>query len=551
MKMFASKAAKSKLLAFGVVAMFVLCAVSCVADADAAGPYGGITDDTTDQKDQKFTVPISTGQTFTYSNITTNLDGVTYGTIEYTPSGNAFDNGLTFNNTDAGKSITGTFTSSGNYEAKIKAVWTAPNAGNDNYTPTQTAYQTISFVVSDGIIITPTSVAGYGMIGGTDKGDTILEIPFTGAISGDNPTVEYTSGTEGDSPFAFSIEGKGTVSQKIVVKTNADLSKTGNWSTKVTLKNDQTDDSDSVVVDLAVYDKIAITNDNWHLYTYERDNKYTSSGFTFKINYEDAEEDGMSVTKNGITFNPSDGKVLKQNASNENAVDISTTCTNSGDLTDNTQQKDYHATMSVTGTLTNSLGVVTATETVSATMTLTVYRSLEFTKMPTTGMISAKSTSAGSNSIILSSYISGAKSVKFDWNDGSTTESIVTGTAANYSVNHTYAKAGTYLITISATNDMGTTTSKVMYSVGQTSTVTPDTTTTDTDDKKDTGFFEKHGFLFIVFLILAGLLVYAAFFLGYQIPPVLIAIPICVVLAVLLFFYKDFGGIFDAIRGLR
>ncbi len=384
------------------------------------------------------------------------------------------------------------------------------------------------------------------MVGGTSSGKTILTIPFTGTISGTNPTVKYTSGTEADSPFVFSIE-KSTDSQAIVVKTKAELTDKGKWSATVTLKNDQTEDYDSVLVDLAVYDKIAITNNNLNLYTYEGDTTYTSTGFTFNINYEEAKEAGMSVTKKTITFSPESG-VLTQNEGNENTVDISTTFENSGDLTDNSQKKEYSATMSVTGELTSSDKTVTASEVATATMTLTVYKSLEFTKMPTAGMISAKAVSAGSNSITLSSYISGAKSVKFDWNDGSTTESVVTGTASNYAVNHTYAKAGVYLITISATNDMGTTTSKVMYAVGQDSATTPDTTVQD--DKKDSGFFDDHGYLFIVFLILAGLLVFAAFYLGYQIPPVLIAIPVCVVLAVLLFFYKDFGGIIDALKGL-
>lgn len=540
--MFANEATKSKLLAFGIVAMFVLCAVSCVADADAAGPYGGLSEDTgSTTKDQKYTLDISTDQEFVYDGITTTLSKVDYGTtsIDWVApaSGNSAVGSITLTDGTNGKKLTGSFTDAGTYSGVLKAVWTA-NDGNSG-TLEQEATQTLVFEVTEKIYIEPTSVTGYGMVG-TASGQLLYTIPFKGSNA--TLTSSYTAG-EG-TPFSFTIDG-----QNILVKTNKALDTKGTWKADVTLTNNDTGSSDKVEVIINVYEKVAITNKDTHFYSYEGSTSH-GNGFTFIVTGDSG--DGLEATDT-ITFSPTGTTVLTKDTS-DRTVKIDTvtgfTAETPGSLigTGNTSY-DYTATLNVS-TKTTSDKVVTGESSDSATFTLTVYKSLAFLTSPKIATIDAKSVSTGSNSITLSSYISGAKSVKFDWNDGSTTESVVTGSAANYSVNHTYAKAGTYLITISATNDMGTTTSKVMYAVGQDSSVTPDATTDDT--KKDSkGFFDQHGYLFLVFLILAGLFVFVAFYMGYQIPPVLIAIPVCVVLTVLMYFYKDFGGLFDAIKGLR
>ena len=69
--------------------------------------------------------------------------------------------------------------------------------------------------------------------------------------------------------------------------------------------------------------------------------------------------------------------------------------------------------------------------------------------------------------------------------------------------------------------------------------------TTATED-----FFAEHGWLFIVFAILTILGLIAIFYFGFQTPQVYIAVAIVAVLTILLFVYKDFGGIWDAITGL-
>ncbi len=556
MKMFASKAAKSKLLAFGVVAMFVLCAVSCVADSDAAGPYGGIDNVTQggDDKDQEYGIKISTGQTFTYNGIATNLDNTSYGTVKYSWDGDAKDqkgkDGIAWDGTDT---LSGIFTTvhEDGISGTLTATWESPT-GDDGKTVTQTATQKLTFTVYEGLKFTDGDRAGYGLVKKTAQNQIIMKLPYTGTKTDTSVDAEFKNSDGSDCPFRFAFAEDG--GKCINVIANEAPSTTGSWTVILTLNNSDTGDKDSIEITLSVYDGVAFTNSTYHIYTYEMNPNETAS-YEFEVNYDTDGKDETDVEWGDMVItNPtgySGSAVLSKDTTKSNVVTINT---NDKDIVSpNTKQsEEFVAKLSVTGKVTDKVsdeGTISA-NTAEATFTLTVYNSLEFMSKPgVTGTI-ASSVSSGSNSITLSSYISGAKSVKFDWNDGTTTESIVTKTAANYAVNHTYAKAGTYLITITATNDMGTTTSKVMYTVGNDTTTPSDKTTTDTDDKKDTGFFEKHGYLFIVFLILAGLLAFAAFYLGYQIPPVLIAIPVCVVLAVLLFFYKDFGGIIDAIKGL-
>ncbi len=535
--------------------MLMLCSAIAIADADAA-PYGGITKDNTDEKNQKFTVQMSVGQTFTYSDIKTNLDGANYGTITYDWSGTAKTGGITLNGTE----LSGKFSTAGSYEGVLKATWTGLTAGTDGKKPTQEATQTITFNVDEKITIATTTTA-YALVG-WDASKTVLTLDCGGSTQYTKTgteviTDEYKYGDDKSSTnnTHFTADYDASTKKVTVTPTAKLTGESGPEKIYVTLSNPNTGDTQTGEIILYVYNEIAITSTVTHYYTYEGDNTYSAKGFVFSVNYDDDNNDKTVVSEKTMTFGPAGQTVLtadpnstaeEQAAFNYKHVNISTPFTSVGAITGGDISKDFTATLAVKGKVNNDDARVSEA---TQTFTLTVYKALAFTSAPAMDGTAVTPTAAGSNSITLSSYISGAKSVKFDWNDGTSTESIVTGTAANYSVNHTYAKAGVYLITISATNDMGTTTSKVMYAVGQDSSVTPDTTTDDTkEDSK--GFIEEHGYLFIIFLILAGLLAFVAFYLGYQIPPVLIAIPVCVVLAVLMYFYKDFGGLFDALKGL-
>ena len=531
-----AKATKSRFFAVFAVMMLMLCSVAVIADADAS-PYGNITSDTTDKTNQKFTLDISTGQEFVYDGIKTNLTNV-YGTTSIDwiapASGNSALGSIVLSDGTNGKKLQGSFTNAGTYTGILKAIWTVSD-GNSG-TLEQTATQTITFNVTEKINIEPKTVTGYGMIGTADQ-TLIYTIPYTGSNA--TITSSYTSG-EG-APFTFTLDG-----QKILVKTNKELDAKGEWKANVTLTNEKTGSSDSIEVIINVYEKVAITNKETHFYSYEGSTAH-GNGFTFTVTGDSG--DGLEITDDTITITPTGTTVLTNDGSDRTVkIDTETGFISGtpGSLIGDGTSAEYTATLNIS-TKTTSNDVVTGTSSDSATFTLTVYKSLAFLSTPTVAQIDAKPVSTGSNSVILSSYISGAKSVKIDWNDGTSSESIVTGTAANYSANHTYAKSGVYLITISATNDMGTTTSKVMYAAGQDAVTTPDTT----DSDKKTGFFEEHGYLFLVFiLILVGLLV-AYFYFGIQHPFVLLLAIVCAVLAVALYVYGDFGGIIDALKGSK
>jgi len=542
-----AKATKSRFFAVFAVMMLMLCSVAVIADADAS-PYGGVGDNTGSDKEQVYAIQISTGQTFTYSNITTNLDG--YGTIDWSWTGDAADE----NGTDgikwveSSKTLTGVFQTTGTKQGVLTATWTAPS-GSDNTVSTQYAKQTLNFEVIEALDITKTKTAGYGMVDGTAANQVVLTIPYTGVTTNTAPAVEYTVGDSSKSPFTFSLatNDNGKIIQ--VASTKA-LDATGSWTVKLTLSNTNTGDEDSVTITLDVYDKIAITNDNKIYYTYEGDSNLKT--FKFEIDKDDKVTEvskTIDFSNGSITVGEKTYNVLSQNDDNGYTVDIDTAFGDkSGTLTGNAASKDYSATMSITGKVTSDSGEESQATT-TGTFNLKVYRSLEFTSSPVIKDTKAVSKSTGINNLMtLSTNVSGAKYVTINWGDGTTSNKTAVGTSSSiYNAQHKYANSGMYMITITAENDVGTTTSKVLYAVDSTLDVTPDTT----DSDKKTGFFEEHGYLFLVFiLILVGLLV-AYFYFGIQHPFVLLLAIVCAVLAVALYVYGDFGGIIDALKGSK
>ncbi len=540
-----AKATKCRFFSVFAVVMLMLCSVAVIADADAS-PYGGVGDNTGSSKEQVYAIQISTGQTFTYSNIATNLDG--YGTINYSWTGAAADengtDGIKWDNSS--KTLSGVFQTTGDKQGVLTATWIAPG-GSDNNVSTQTAKQTLNFEVIEALDITKTKTAGYGMVDGTAANQVVLTIPYTGVTTNTAPAVEYTAGDSSKSPFTFSLATN--ADKKIIQVTSSEaLNATGSWTVKLTLSNTNTGDEDSVTITLDVYDKIAITNDNKIYYTYEGDSNLKT--FKFEI---DKDDEVTEVSKNidfsngSITVGDKTYNVLSQNDDGY-TVSIDTSFGNeSGTLTGGSVSKDYSATMSITGKVTSDSGEESQATT-TGTFNLKVYRSLEFTSSPVIKDAKAVGKSTGTNNLMtLSANVSGAKYVTINWGDGTTSNKTAVGTSSIYNAPHKYANAGMYMITITAENDVGTTTSKVLYAVDSALDVTPDTT----DDDKKTGFFEEHGYLFLVFiLILVGLLV-AYFYFGIQHPFVLLLAIVCAVLAVALFVYGDFSGIADALKGSK
>ena len=537
----ATKTAVNRAFAIFTVLALVLCSFAAVfaTEGSEAAPYSSL-ENTGDSVDQVYSLDISTGQQFTYQNIATNLDG--YGTVSYNWSGTASQNGITFS--EETKTISGTFTNAGTYQGVLTATWTSP----DSTGVTQTATQTINFNVTQAIEIT-TTVTGYAQVG-SDAEDTTLTISFTGGGS----NLQMTGGTQEGVPFTATLSRN-----TITVKPNTTLTDShiqgSPYTLNLTVENQVTQDQDSVEVNIYVFDEISITNSVTHFYTYEGDvaSEIITSGINVSVNYETDSDDNTSVTDKEVVFDPTSDNVISGDLQNNNnlGIDVSTGFVNAGDLTDDANSKDYKATVTVNGSITpNEGGTGPTTSTATVDFVVTVYKSFQFTSAPAISDITVTPVGANSNTVLLSSYISGANSVVIEWGDGyRTTPMTNSEVSANFTSTHTYSAPGTYLATVYATNDQGTTTSKVMYSVGE------EQAGAGTDEPEqpadgEQSFFDEHGWLFIVFAALAVFCVIGFIYIMPQNPVWIVGLIVCAILAVLLYVYVDFAGIGDAIGDL-
>lgn len=539
----ATKTAVNRAFAIFTVLALVLCSFVAVfaTEGSEAAPYSSL-ENTGDSVDQVYSLDISTGQQFTYQNIATNLDE--YGTVSYNWSGTASQNGITFS--EETKTISGTFTNAGTYQGVLTATWTSP----DSTSVTQTATQTINFNVTQAIEIT-TTVTGYAQVG-SDAEDTTLTISFTGGGS----NLQMTGGTQEGVPFTATLSGN-----TITVKPNTTLTNShiqgSPYTLNLTVENQVTQDQDSVEVNIYVFDKISITNSVTHFYTYEGDvaSEIITSGINVSVNYETDSDDNTSVPDKEVVFDPTSDNVISGDLQSNNnlGIDVSTGFVNAGDLTDGANSKDYTATVTVNGSITpNEGGTGPTTSTATVDFVVTVYKSFQFTSAPAISDITVTPVGANSNTVLLSSYISGANSVVIEWGDGyRTTPMTNSEVSANFTSTHTYSAPGTYLATVYATNDQGTTTSKVMYSVGEEQAgAGTDEPEQPADGDGEQSFFDEHGWLFIVFAALAVFCVIGFFFIMPQNPVWIVGLIVCAILAVLLFVYVDFAGIGDAIGDL-
>ncbi len=551
----ATKTAVNRTLAIFTVLALVLCSFAAVfaTEESEAASYSSLNQSGT-AVDQVFTLDISTGQQFVYDNITTSLDDAE-GTLNIVWSGNAADetgqDGIAWDSEE--RQLSGTFaTGAGTTRTgTLTATWTL-DPSDDGNTITQTATQTINFVITQGLSVGPTITAHalYGWAADTQ----VLTINYTG--TGDiNLLVNGADGTTGVSGTPFKVT---MASNTITVSTNETLDdadvEAGSYTLTMTLTNSATQDTAQVVATIYVYDEIAIENTQTHFYTYEGDSSsWLAEGINVEVSYDNDSNDNTIAQDSVVTFTPSADTILSQDSGNADHIIISgVTGATMGSLVDEDQtSKTYQATVSVTGTITENEGSEgDGTSTATMDFYVHVYKSFQFTTTPSIASIDATPVGTNSSTILLSTYISGADSVVIEWGDGYRTIPMSnSASSANYSSTHTYSAPGTYLATVYATNDQGTTTSKVMYSVGE------EQAGAGTDEPEqpadgEQSFFDEHGWLFIVFAALAVFCVIGFIYIMPQNPVWIVGLIVCAILAVLLFVYVDFAGIGDAIGDL-
>ncbi len=129
--MFGSKQSRSKVLAFAIVAMFVVAVLPFGMDDSDANPYGGISGNYGDAVNSEYNIPLSVGQTFNYTP-TTNLGTAGYGTVTFSWAGDSEATQAITMASSATGALSGSFAAvpSGNgiASATLTATWTSPEA---------------------------------------------------------------------------------------------------------------------------------------------------------------------------------------------------------------------------------------------------------------------------------------------------------------------------------------------------------------------------------------------------------------------------------------
>ena len=165
----------------------------------------------------------------------------------------------------------------------------------------------------------------------------------------------------------------------------------------------------------------------------------------------------------------------------------------------------------------------------SKKVVLRVFADMVYTTVPSVSDVTVMPDPADSKKILLSAVVKDAKSITIDWRDGATSTPDYDG-SDRYSASHVFSKDGRYTIVLDAQNDAG---SKCCY-------IRYDTSTREfeivEEDEPSEGFFEKHGWLFLLFAVLA-LLCVVVYAVLYPAPIVLILAGVSAVLSVLTYLY--------------
>ena len=489
---------KTRMMAMAVVAMFMLTAFSVVLAEDS---------DATEYNNASYTINMKVGDTFTYSP-TANLEGTTFswaktsgddlitGATAFTPAASV--NGTTFTFTPA---------ASGDMTVRLTASWTGEGS------ITQSAYQDLIFNVVNRLTVTQSSSSGGSSAAVTDSA----------SASSASASVSLTEGFSTAQTYTFTVSG----GQSPTFSAAPTIKKGDDASTAITT-NYNTSGTSTITVTVPV-GTVAGT------YTVLMPTSFTISGTsgssttatqTKNLTLTITIAPGMTISQDGpfyTVIGDSDYEDLEFTMTNTNAVTTSTIVWNNdatGDsgwatsgmgqtyFENNTQATSndkltYTITLPITATYTNSLIAsqsATVNFTVSATatgnggaavstskdFTLTVYWDLKFTSTPVMNGEDVRTFNSSANglSVLMSTNVQGAKKVVYDWGDGkSNVQDVTTGVDNFLTTSHTYAKAGTYLIQVTASNDFGDTTVITPYSTGDDVTVTEPCVVTILDGK--------------------------------------------------------------------
>ena len=503
------KTANHKALAVALVAMLAVCSFACIFSEESDAAY-----------DQSFDINMRVGDQFSYTP-QVNLSDATIGT----PTGSAMSAGLSWTT----GTLAGAFTASTGSSFANQAVITA-NWSNTGATLTQTAKQTINFYVYDKIAFTGgTSGSSSYTVQDLTANKSISTVAYQSLKYPATPTMSATVMKGGDTSDLFSFDN---ATGAIKTARAATTSDEGTYTITVTAtySGDGGHTDGGTVTDTATFtytitvgEDLTVESNKNPLETYVTNTNSEQNQFTVSANYENVT---FSVTDtSGVDGLVSiDGAVVKINA---NASGIGATA-------------ETPKTFTITVTATGDVDSDGTPETATVTVNVTIFAELVFLSEPEISDVQALSATGNGLDALATATFKGANSITYNWGDGTQTHVDVKNTSnPTYSARHVYDSAGTYLVTITAENDKGTERAYMLYDATNGAWAAADETTETGDNDK--GFFEEHGYLFILFAILALLMVVVFFGVGIQHPFVAIAAIAFVILAVLCFVYDDFG----------
>lgn len=512
---------KCKAMALGLVAMLVFCSVSVMCtDSDTAG-----------NRDETYTIHMRVGNTFTYTpqvNLPSS-DGATVGIdVDGTASspgmGDDYRNGtLTFQPTEAG-----------NETVKFRASWVKGDL-------IQSVAQTIVFDVRENL-----------QIGGNTSPATSIR------TSADVGTVLYTpTVTSGNGPFSYTCDIPSAIQSFIgwdeetkAVKVTSEVPSSAISSVPyditvnvtdagITATDDRSNTMDaqavSIRLSLTVSDDYMITAVSYFETFDGPAGEGESRDLEFDVGTNGA---ALGATDEVITLSVTDsaGQTMDNGLATYSGGKVIVDPSKAG-FTGSETGSDTYRDFTVRITAQCSLGTDTHD------VRLRVYAHLSFISAPTIDNISVTPASGNGLDITVSASIGNAMTVRYIWGDGSETVVDPSG-AGTYSARHLYAQEGMYYITVRAENSEGVTDDIIMYDAQGNGPVPGD------DGQQDDGSREGHGYQFISFAALAVFMAILIVYYGYRTPLAFSILALAVVMTVLLFAYRDFEGVMEALRGL-
>ncbi|MDY0236769.1 MAG: hypothetical protein RBR71_12150 [Gudongella sp.] len=390
---------------------------------------------------------------------------------EITPSGSAMTAEGGFLSFSAG-TISGTPTTAGIYTLTVTAVWSSGSL-------TQTAVQNIHITVHAHTVFT--SSGDVYLVNGDHDWSHTVTATGSGTITYSEPVI----------PVELYDEVSWNDEDHTLFTVGEIAAPAGAYAIMVTATASASGESATQTITVTVYDDLAITSPS----TVET---YVGQTISYEIttNYDDDIDD--------VTTSASMNTVASVSSLTFSAGTISGAFNSSADSSASPWYKSYSVAVSASGSVDGVALVATKT------ITFKVWASLAFTSAPNTSNVAPGAATGDPLRMVLSATVTGASSIVYSWGDG--TRTIITPDTpddAVYTLAHSYATDGTYVVTVSAANSKGTSSSYVFYDAGSGS-----WSFASAEDTMSS-MIDSHGILFLV-LGVSGVLALAVWIVGVR-----------------------------------